>query len=113
MRFSYVGRRVAAVAAVAAAVGTAHTALAWGAPAEPRSAAAATSTPIRHVVVVFQENVSFDHYFATYPDAVNPVREPAFTARPGTPSVNGLGDSLRAPNNPNSTQPFRLGAIRR
>ncbi len=27
---------------------------------------------IRHVVVVlFQENVSFDHYFATYPHALN------------------------------------------
>ena len=24
-------------------------------------------TPIKHVVVIFQENVSFDHYFATYP----------------------------------------------
>jgi phospholipase C len=22
-------------------------------------------TPIKHVVVIFQENVSFDHYFAT------------------------------------------------
>src|SRR6516162_8099165 len=25
--------------------------------------------PIRHLVVIFQENVSFDHYFATYPHA--------------------------------------------
>ena len=25
----------------------------------------ATATPIQHVVVIFQENVSFDHYFAT------------------------------------------------
>ena len=24
-----------------------------------------TSTPIKHVVIIFQENVSFDHYFAT------------------------------------------------
>jgi phospholipase C len=24
-----------------------------------------TSTPIKHVVVIFQENVSFDHYFGT------------------------------------------------
>lgn len=26
-------------------------------------------TPIKHVVVIFQENVSFDHYVATYPHA--------------------------------------------
>jgi len=24
---------------------------------------------IKHVVVIFQENVSFDHYFGTYPHA--------------------------------------------
>ena len=27
-----------------------------------------TRTPIKHVVVIFQENVSFDHYFGTYPE---------------------------------------------
>ena len=26
-----------------------------------------TATPIHHLVVIFQENVSFDHYFGTYP----------------------------------------------
>jgi len=26
-----------------------------------------TKTPIKPVVVIFQENVSFDHYFGTYP----------------------------------------------
>ena len=26
-----------------------------------------TSTPIKHLVVIFQENISFDHYFGTYP----------------------------------------------
>ena len=30
-----------------------------------------TATPIKHVVVIFQENVSFDHYFGTYPNAAN------------------------------------------
>src|SRR5262245_10656611 len=68
---------------------------------------AQTTTPIRHLVVIFQENVSFDHYFATYPVAANTDGTP-FAARPGTPSVNGLGPSLQAPNNPNSAQPFRL-----
>ena len=28
-----------------------------------------TTTPIKHLVVIFQENVSFDHYFASYPQA--------------------------------------------
>jgi phospholipase C len=68
-----------------------------------------TTTPIKHLVVIFQENVSFDHYFATYPNAANPPGEPAFAAAPGTPSVNGLGPALLAPNNPNAAQPFRLG----
>ncbi len=66
-------------------------------------------TPIQHLVVIYQENVSFDHYFATYPLATNPAGEPAFTASPRTPSVNGLNTSLLAPNNPNLVQPFRLG----
>jgi phospholipase C len=77
--------------------------------ASPQAGTADTATPIEHLVVIYQENVSFDHYFATYPTAANPAGEPAFTARPGTPPVNGLGTSLAAPNNPNSTQPFRLG----
>jgi phospholipase C len=67
-----------------------------------------TTTPIKHLVVIFQENVSFDHYFATYPVAENPAGEPSFDAAPDTPAVNGLNDSLLAPNNPNSVQPFRL-----
>src|SRR5437867_6221035 len=57
-----------------------------------------TATRIKHVVVIFQENVSFDHYFATYPQATNPSGEPAFHTRSGTlfqtPSVNGLTGAL-------------------
>ncbi len=34
-----------------------------------------TTTPIQHLVVIFQENVSYDHYFATYPVAANPAGE--------------------------------------
>ena len=50
-----------------------------------------TQTPIHYVVVIFQENVSFDHYFATYPHALNPAGgKPPFSAKPQTPSVNGL-----------------------
>jgi phospholipase C len=52
--------------------------------------APATTTPIKHVVVIFQENVSFDHYFATYPYATN-TDGTYFKPAPDTPSVNGLG----------------------
>jgi len=65
------------------------------------------ATPIKHVVVIFQENVSFDHYFGTYPRAANPGGEPRFTATTDTPSVNGLDNSLLT-NNPNAAKPFRL-----
>ena len=44
---------------------------------------ASTNTPIKHLVVIFQENVSFDHYFATYPVAANPPGEPGFKAGGG------------------------------
>lgn len=76
---------------------------------QDNSAAAAltTTTPIKHLVVIFQENQSFDHYFGTYPNAANLDDEPAFTPRGNTPSVNGLTPDLLT-NNPNTAQPFRL-----
>ncbi len=46
-------------------------------------------TPIKHLVVIFDENVSFDHYFGTYPFAAN-TDGTTFTAKKGTPTVNGL-----------------------
>jgi phospholipase C len=76
-----------------------------------------TATPIKHLVVIFQENVSFDHYFGTYPNALNLKGEPGFVAAPGTPAVNGYTDALLY-NNPNflnktlngsaASNPFRL-----
>ena len=84
----------------------------------------ATASPIKHVVVIFQENVSFDHYFATYPYAANLANEPKFTMGPLSSSVNGLGILLNGQptgplltNNPNASNsangsnainPFRL-----
>jgi len=65
------------------------------------------ATPIQHLVVIFQENVSFDHYFGTYPNAANPPGEPAFHAAPDTPTVNGLSDALLY-SNPNEDNPQRL-----
>jgi phospholipase C len=77
-----------------------------------------TATPVKHIVVIFDENVPFDHYFATYPNALNRPNETPFKARAGTPRVNGLTASLldRNPNFQNvkvnqsyATNPFRLG----
>ena len=58
------------------------------------------TTPIQHVVVIFGENISFDHYFGIYPLALNPPGQPRFTALPGTPAVNGLSGAVLT-NNPN------------
>ncbi|WEG12637.1 alkaline phosphatase family protein [Pullulanibacillus sp. KACC 23026] len=69
--------------------------------------ASSTQTPIKHVVVIFDENVSFDHYFGTYPVAQNPKGEPEFTAAKNTPTVNGLSGPLLT-NNPNGANPERL-----
>ncbi len=52
---------------------------------------AATTTPIKYVVVIFQENNSFDHYFGTYPHALYPQG-----LQPN--GTNTLGESpLRSP----------------
>ncbi len=86
-------------------------------PARAQSApATSATTPIQHIVVIFQENISFDHYFGTYPVAMNPQGSPAFTALPGTPEVNGLSEALMTRNaNASNTangngaaNPFRL-----
>jgi phospholipase C len=72
----------------------------------------ATKTPIKHVVVIFGENISFDHYFGTYPYAANPPGEPKFVPAPGTPSAidlldGGLGGPLLT-DNQNELNPERL-----
>jgi phospholipase C len=66
-----------------------------------------TTTPIKYVVIIFDENRSFDHYFGIYPNAANPAGEPRFVARLGTPRVNGLSGSLLN-DNPNLVNPIRL-----
>src|SRR5271156_2198275 len=73
---------------------------AWAFPKSPPSDEPSTATPIQHLVVIFQENVSFDHYFATYPNAANPGDEPPFVAQSGTPNINGLSGALLT-SNPN------------
>ena len=102
-RKKYVAAAGAAVAVGAAAIGLSVSS------ASPSATAALpkASTPIKHVVVLFDENISFDHYFGTYPHATNPPDEPQFKPAPGTPNVNGLNNTLLTAN-PNSDLPARL-----
>jgi phospholipase C len=81
---------------------------AWAANQPNPAESYTTTTPIKHLVVIFDENVSFDHYFATYPNATNPASEPQFTAIANTPRVNNLLSGGLLTENPNSAQPFRL-----
>ena len=74
-----------------------------------------TATPIKHLVIIFDENISFDHYFGTYPYATNPSGEPQFTPTVGTPAVNGLSPfllnlnpNLAVVNGTGASNPFRL-----
>ncbi|HXD53783.1 MAG TPA: alkaline phosphatase family protein [Solirubrobacteraceae bacterium] len=84
------------------------------------AAQASTATPIKHLVVIFQENVSFDHYFATYPHAAGTDGQ-RFKAAKGTPAVDGLAPATAESippalrhsdnllfSNPNAAQPQRL-----
>jgi phospholipase C len=74
-----------------------------------------TTTPIKHLVVLFDENESFDHYFGTYPYAAN-TDGTTFKAKPGTPTVNGLYSKITKSgpvgplltSNPNQYNPQRL-----
>ena len=81
------------------------------------------SAAIKHVVVIFGENVSFDHYFGTYPNAANIPGEPPFTAATGTPTPNNYvsnpnlltqnpnlatNGTANAGNGAGATNPFRL-----
>jgi phospholipase C len=84
--------------------------------------AVAPSTAIQHVVVIFGENISFDHYFGTYPNAAN-TGGTTFTAAAGTPIPNNyISNPSLLTANPNQTaanlvtasnsvpsNPFRLG----
>jgi phospholipase C len=103
-------RRALAPGLTAGVAAAAALALAWPGSgtslvAQVKTAGHGTATPIRHLVVIFQENVSFDHYFGTYPHAANTSGQP-FSAKPGTPSVNGLTNTLLTAN-PNGVNPRR------
>jgi phospholipase C len=105
--------------AVGAMAGTAsaapHAASSMTAPAGSFLFGPPTATPIKHLVVIFDENVSFDHYFGTYPFAAN-TDGTTFHAKPGTRTVNGLYTSITSSgptgplltSNPNGMNPTRL-----
>jgi phospholipase C len=78
---------------------------------------------IKHVVVIFGENISFDHYFGTYPNAANSPGDPVFTAAAGTPIPNNYvsnpslltqnpnlasNGAVNSQNGANAANPFRL-----
>jgi phospholipase C len=108
-------RRIVTGSVAALVVGVTATTPAWatgqwwggGTPHHPAPPAAApASSPIRHVVVIFDENISFDHYFGTYPKAAN-TDGTRFVAARNTPAVNGLTPKLLK-HNPNAYNPERL-----
>ena len=84
-------------------------------PASSWTITAKAATPIKHLVVLFDENQSFDHYFGTYPFAAN-TDGTKFQAKRHTPKVNGLYTKItpKGPvgplltSNPNAYNPTRL-----
>jgi len=77
-----------------------------------------TKYPIKHLVVIFNENISFDHYFGTYPNALNPEGEPIFEPLKKTdrdvenllssPALLNNNPNLNAANGAGAVNPFRL-----
>ncbi len=108
MKLSFVGLTLATALCVPLGYGESPNAAA----AHPANR---TATPIKHIVVIYGENISFDHYFGTYPDAANLPGERPFRAAWETPKVNGFTHALLT-HNPNlnplngdgATNPFRL-----
>jgi phospholipase C len=99
--------RWAALAAAAALTVLGGSGPVWATAPAGQHGGTKTATPIKHVVVIFDENVSFDHYFATYPKAAN-TDGTAFRAAPRTPSTDDLRAAGLLEKNPNLYTPRRL-----
>jgi len=76
-------------------------------PTTPKSALGQPVTPITHLIVVFGENISYDHYYATYPKVAysganptdaNEIDQTNFPANATAPANN----NLIAPLNPST-----------
>ncbi len=52
-----------------------------------------TKTPIKHLVIIYDENQSFDHLFGTYPYAEN-TDGTSFCPQPGTAGLPGSGENV-------------------
>ncbi|MER6329537.1 alkaline phosphatase family protein [Streptomyces sp. NPDC001034] len=101
-------RSLVALAGVAALTALGGNAPGWAATPAHVHGASSTATPIKHVVVLFDENISFDHYFATYPKAAN-TDGTKFTASKHTPKdIDTLAHAGLLENNPNQYAPKRL-----
>jgi phospholipase C len=102
-------RSLGALAGAAALTVLGSNAPGWAAaPAATQGGHSSTATPIKHVVVLFDENISFDHYFATYPKAAN-TDGTKFTASKNTPKdIDTLAHAGLLKNNPNQYAPKRL-----
>ncbi len=88
-----------------------------------------TATKIKHLVVIFGENISYDHYFGTYPNAANPAGDTPFPASTAPANNNLLtpldptagftplsgidllnsNPNLNSANGTAASNPFRLG----
>ncbi|MQY34354.1 Phospholipase C 1 [Streptomyces sp. RB17] len=102
-------RSLGALAGAAALTVLGSNAPGWAAaPAAAQGGHSSTVTPIKHVVVLFDENISFDHYFATYPKAAN-TDGTKFTASKNTPKdIDTLAHAGLLTKNPNQYAPKRL-----
>ncbi|MGW5478307.1 phospholipase C [Streptomyces sp. NPDC004008] len=101
-------RSIGALAGAAALTLLGAHAPAWAGAPDGGRGSSSTATPIKHVVVLFDENVSFDHYFATYPKAANSDGT-KFTASKKTPKdVDNLRTAGLLTKNPNQYAPKRL-----
>ena len=94
-------------------------------PTTPTPTPTTSAKVIKHVVVIFDENISFDHYFGTYPNAANSDGT-TFTAATGTttpenyvknpalltanPNLNSQNQTAAASGTgtPSAGNPFRL-----
>jgi phospholipase C len=87
-------------------------------PPTPTVTPTTSAQVIKHVVVIFGENISFDHYFGSYPNAANlPGDSVKFTAAAGTPVPNNYASNpgllienpnLDVANGAAATNPYRL-----
>ncbi len=112
-------RKLAAVSLTGTLVlsGCSTAGVTYSAPTTPAAVPVTSAQVIKHVVVIFGENISYDHYFGTYPNAANLPGETSFTAAAGTPTPNNYitnpnlltaNPNLSSANGNGAANPYRL-----